>query len=155
MPSDEELLDVLKGILEPEGALRDIVIQPASLDQCERCIRWVRYSYRTSYSEDGQELEWKGSYAEAVAACEAHSTLLQANVEGALYNCHCFSSEYLEFDVDPREFTDEVRRQGLLDFMRGLALQADQDVALHFEPWSAVRASLVYSSTKRNFKMTS
>ncbi len=45
-------------------------------------------------------------------------------------NCHFFTTEEIEFDIDPREITGESDFQALTEFMRFVGLKLSRRVAL-------------------------
>ncbi len=49
------------------------------------------------------------------------SVLLLVDIGGPLMACHFFSPDEIEFDLDPREFSEQRHLDGLIRFMRLLA----------------------------------
>jgi hypothetical protein len=45
-------------------------------------------------------------------------------------NCHFFTTEETEFDLDPAEVSDPAKLDGLFKFMKGLASAVVKDVVL-------------------------
>jgi hypothetical protein len=50
-----------------------------------------------------------------------------------LANCHFFTAEEIEFDIDPRDVKGQRELNALFDFMRCLAQATDKDVVLTAE----------------------
>ena len=56
--------------------------------------------------------------------------LLSVRFCGVLANCHFFTPEEIEFDIDPREVVGQTELDGLFGFMSCLAEAVGQDVIL-------------------------
>jgi hypothetical protein len=56
--------------------------------------------------------------------------LLWIDVSGVMLACHFFDQNEIEFDLDPREVTDETRAEAVFNFMKRLADELDKDVIM-------------------------
>ena len=49
---------------------------------------------------------------------------------GVLANCHFFTPDEIEFDIDPREVVGQPQLDGVFEFMRSLAQSVGRDAIL-------------------------
>ena len=84
--------------------------------------------------------EFTGAWQEATFPCnidrlfptgpESQLTTLSLHVSGVRVNCHFFTPEEIEFDLDPAEVNDPANLDGLFAFMKGLATAVGKEVVL-------------------------
>jgi hypothetical protein len=115
-----------------DGALRDLYVQATSLKDWRNFLHFLRCRQDVQYRLDG---------VDATLPCEVEGLfepkdklrLVQINLSGILLNCHCFSEEEIELDLDPREVEDATKFEQLLRFMRELAEALLKPVFLTYE----------------------
>src|SRR5581483_11032728 len=71
------------------------------------------------------------------------SLLLRLNVGGLWVNCHFFQDDEIEFDLDPREVTDEQRYEALMGFMVDLGRATGRRVVMTPESSSGTAPGFV------------
>ncbi len=115
-----------------QGGLLDIYVDPASLLDWELFIRTLPvWPYKTEYSQDLQAMPIPTDVSDIFfIAREEASTLLKIFAGAIQVNCHFFSEDELEFDIDPRDVDSAADFDSLLGFMRRLGLLLKQPVKL-------------------------
>src|SRR5262245_64131257 len=73
---------------------------------------------------------------------ENSRSLLSVNVGNLLLNCHFFTVDEIEFDLDPREVKVEGDLEELFDFLRRLCRISNKQTALRSEEHTSELQSL-------------
>jgi hypothetical protein len=124
----------VRGEFAFDGSWRDIYILNATLSDWQRMLDGLRASgFDLGYQLDGQPAEFPSSAESAFALVEEHSQLLSVRFAGILANCHFFTPNEIEFDIDPREITGQERLDSLLGFMQFLTDCVGKEVVLSSE----------------------
>lgn len=58
-----------------------------------------------------------------------HSILMSINTNGAFINCHFFSEDEIEFDIDPKEVKSKSEANAVFEFMKNLSKILDKDIS--------------------------
>ena len=104
---------------EPDGALRDIYVSPASADDWQRALNFIRqHCTEPSYSLDGQASSLPVSVAEVFSARALASPLLTFRFGGIQFAAHFFAEDELEFDFCPGEIRGQSDLDSLLAFIQ-------------------------------------
>jgi hypothetical protein len=124
-------LATLADDLAPDGTLRHIYVFGTDLKDWDRVLAHIAKSYttveywldRTRYSSLPR--------AEAIFAIQQHfSSLLRVTLNGVIFQCHFFTPDEIEFDIDPREIDTPERLQALLEFVEGLGQSTGKTVVV-------------------------
>ena len=109
----------VKDDFEPDGGLRDIYVFATDSDDWQRVLDAVQeWDPNTRVLIDDELIEKPWSAKKLLNERSEHSILWIVNLgEGVRAHSHFFSSDEIEFDIDPREFTGPSQLQGLEDFM--------------------------------------
>jgi hypothetical protein len=104
-----------------DGSWRDVYVLKTGTAEWDTMLRWLEQEYGDAvrYSFEGLHGPIPASSSEIFASRESGSPWLEVDLEGLILKCHFFSSEEIEFDLDPKEVND-FRFRALQHFMRSL-----------------------------------
>ena len=104
---------------EFDGSWRDIYVLNTTIYDWQRLIDFLRSSaYLLIYKVDYEETLLPQSVEQALKKRYGASPLLSINIGTVILNCHFFTEEEIEFDIDPREIVSAVQSEQVLAFMR-------------------------------------
>ena len=86
--------------------------------------------YEHSCTVDGEKSELPSLAKEIFDAKHEFKPLLHLTVGSAILNCHFFTDEEIEFDLDPREIQSERQAEQIFAFMRQIGELLDKEVIL-------------------------
>lgn len=115
---------------EWDGSWRDIYVFETTLEDWQLLFELIRTQYRLQASADGivQSLPSTDEELHVMSReCNSHWTI---RVGGILIVCHFFSSEQMEFHIDPREVTSQADLDTLLAFIQRLGDAIKKSVVL-------------------------
>jgi len=119
---------------EPDGALRDIYVQNATLADWQIALDLIRRGYApVTFTRDGVEGALPPSAADAFADRADAALSLKFEVGGIELACYFFTPTEIEFDLPPAQVNSEERFGALQDFLRALATTLRKPVVLSFE----------------------
>jgi hypothetical protein len=121
-----------KKAFEFDGSWRDIYITETELKDWKTLLEFFgegHYPVRYLVNEVEQPL---GTNAWQIFQDkkEDKAPLLWIDVSGVMLACHFFDQNEIEFDLDPREVTDENRAEAVFNFMKQIADELDKDVIM-------------------------
>jgi hypothetical protein len=127
-------LSVQQGF-NPDGALRDVYIAPASASLWNEFIEWVpRAGYRSEFWHGQSKKTLPPEFQEIKRLQLTDPTILKLFLScGVQINCHFFTDEEIEMDVDPTEIQDQESFENLLEFLRALARALKRDARVTYE----------------------
>jgi hypothetical protein len=120
---------------EPDGALRDIYVAPTTTTHWQRfLIRLEASPFNFRFTHRGLAIPTITSFDQALRLRESDPVLLQITLSnGVTVNCHFFTVDEIELDVDPREVVGPVEVEALRDFVQWLADSVGQRAIVTFE----------------------
>ena len=124
-----------------DGSLRDLIIEDASITDWEHV--WSLHSaagVNCTFTVDGSQATRPATVQDVFALGENHHVLASFLIDSIIYNCHFFSRDEIEFDLDPREIDGAEAAQKLAKFMERLCHLTDRLVRL--TPESLPRVSI-------------
>jgi len=128
---DEMTWDTVRGEFAFDGSWRDIYAFRTDIADWQRMLDAIRSAgYKIVYFRNDQPTEMPAEACQAFplpGECDRRLSVWFANV---LANCHFFTAEEIEFDIDPREVKGPMELNALFGFMRCLAQAMDRDVVL-------------------------
>ncbi len=105
-----------------DGSLRDILILGTDLTSWQRMLDRLRTAgYDLEYFCDNQPSELPANVSEAFPLSLERNRRLSVRFAGVLANCHFFTPEVIEFDIDTREIRGQEQLDAVFEFMRCLA----------------------------------
>ena len=128
--------DLLSERLEPDGSLRDIYVRDAHEQVWAAFLAALSGSaFRYLVTHGDRPLDRLFTTFEAAAALrKTDSVLLQIDLSPTLTaNCHFFSAEEIELDIDPRHLPDAAAVSKVVEFMEWLARAVNRPVLLTSE----------------------
>jgi hypothetical protein len=114
-----------------DGSLRDIYVLDTQLQDWCAAANFIARRYRFEFTGGWQEAIFPRDIGQLFpTGPERQLTALSLDVSGVRVNCHFFTADEIEFDLDPAEVSDPSRLDGLFAFMKGLASAVGKDVLL-------------------------
>jgi len=114
-----------------DGSWRDIYLFRTEIADWQRMLDALREAgYSMAYFRDGQSTELPHDASQAFPLpeqCDRHLSVRFADVQA---NCHFFTVEEIEFDIDPREVKGQRQLDALFAFMRRLAEAVSKEAVL-------------------------
>lgn len=136
---------------EPDGALRDIYVHGTSIDHWRTLFDMLRRDYDLEFFVDSTGREIPIAVDEAFAIRDTASPMLRFRIGGIVIVCHFFTTDEIEFDVDPREVTSQAALDELLGFLRRVGDTVGRAVILTYE--SDERHPFIsYEPSRREFE---
>ncbi|CAN5518693.1 hypothetical protein BH18ACI3_BH18ACI3_03320 [soil metagenome] len=116
---------------EFDGSWRDIYVLNTTISHWQLLIDFLRSDiYEYSCTIDGEKAELPSFAKEIFGADFEFKPLLHLTVGSAILNCHFFTDEEIEFDLDPREIQSERQAEQIFVFMRQIGELLDKEVIL-------------------------
>jgi hypothetical protein len=114
-----------------DGSWRDIYVMGAGIAGWQRMLDWLRLSgYDYTYYRSEQPAELPTRVEDIFPYAAECDRLLSEQFRGVLANCHFFTPDEIEFDIDPRQVTCQPQLDAVISFMSGLADSVERDAIL-------------------------
>ncbi|HYE16860.1 MAG TPA: hypothetical protein VEA69_00325 [Tepidisphaeraceae bacterium] len=114
-----------------DGSWRDIYVSDTDLQAWQRVLDRLRQGpYKLVYHGAGAAAELPATAADAFPAEGEADRVLSVYIAGVRANCHFFTRDEIEFDIDPREVQGQGQLDGVLAFMRLLSDATGKDAVL-------------------------
>lgn len=108
---------LLQQVFEVDGSYRDIYVHNTAVEDWQKLIDWLRTSSYT-LTFRGLENETLPENVQTIfERNEELNSFMSVDIGEAILNCHFVWEKDIEFDLDPREMTDEKIVQRVFDFM--------------------------------------
>lgn len=121
----------VRGVFVFDGAWLGIYIFSTDLSDWQRALDKLRLGgYELGYYRDGEPANTPVDASQGFTDRESVNPLLSVRFAGILANSHFFSTDEIEFDIDPREITNQAQLDALIDFMHTLAEAVGKEVVL-------------------------
>lgn len=131
---DEIAWETVRDEFTFDGSWRDIYVFRTTIADWQRMWDAIRSAgYGLTYFRAGHSAEIPTKVEDAFPLPDECDRRLSVCFAGILANCHFFTTEEIEFDIDPREVQGQQQLNALLEFMRCLAQATDKDVVLTAE----------------------
>lgn len=119
-----------------DGSLRDLYVLHTDLSDWERMLDFVgdgSFPFPFILEDEVVKRLPKAAVLFADPENRVGSTLLSVRVGNMWLNCHFFTTDEIEFDLDPREVLGAADFEALLGFMQSLGQTLNQPVILTTE----------------------
>ena len=114
-----------------DGSWRDIYVLETKIFYWQLLIDFLRSGvYEYSCTIGGEKAELPFFAKEIFDADFEFKPLLHLTVGSAILNCHFFTDEEIEFDLDPREIQSEHQAEQIFAFMRQTGELLEKEVVL-------------------------
>jgi hypothetical protein len=131
---DEIAWETVRDEFAFDGSWRDICVFGATIAEWQRMMDVIRsVGYRLTYFCADQPTELPAKAVDAFPLPGECDRRLSVWFSDVLANCHFFTVDEIEFDIDPREVKGQRELNALFGFMRCLARATDKDVVLTAE----------------------
>jgi hypothetical protein len=139
-------------IFEWDGSWRDIYVLGTDVHDWQKLLDFLRaYEYPIKYYQAGEEVLMPERAGQIFAQRGVVAPLLSVDVRGVTVISHFFWPGDIEFDIDPREVSEESRVEGIFDFMERVGRLLEKDVILTPENMQEI-ALVRYDSTANTIK---
>lgn len=116
---------------EFDGSWRDIYVLNTTVSDWQLLLDFLRSDvYEFSYTIDEEKTVLPILAKQVFDARQEFSPLLQVNLGSVALNCHFFTDEEIEFDIDPREIQSEHHAEAIFNFMRQIGQTLKKEVIL-------------------------
>ena len=121
--------------LKPDGSLRDIYIFQTNSSLWNKFISLMSGSgLKLEFWHGENEMPLPNNIEEIKALQNRDPTTLKIFIEGGVQiNCHFFTEDEIEMDVDPKEICDKQNFDGLVLFLKWLAKELEKSIHLTHE----------------------
>lgn len=123
-----------EGEFEFDGSLRDIYVLDTTIDDWEQIINLAHSgTYKIKYAVNGDEFPLPQHASTIFARQDGVNVMLSLCVGTATLNCHFFTAEEIEFDLDPREIRTKSQANEILAFMSHIGRTLNKSVVMTAE----------------------
>jgi hypothetical protein len=116
-----------------DGGLRDIYVFGTTPEDWETAYRFLIARYPHLFRLDGVEVVAPPHVHPILGAAHDAAVLLALHVDGLHVNCHFFTADEIELDLDPREVVDDRSFQAVTLLLSGLGRLLDKRAVLTYE----------------------
>ncbi|MHB0936335.1 MAG: hypothetical protein ACYDCO_17755 [Armatimonadota bacterium] len=130
--------DKCKAMFDVDGTLRDIYILNTTVDDWQKVLDALRAcGYSLLPLQDGHAggLPLDASAIFALHDQDQLGPSISVEDSGVTFNCHFFTKDEIEFDVDPREITSQTQFEVVLRFMQVISRATGKEAILTPENW--------------------
>jgi hypothetical protein len=114
-----------------DGALRDVVVEPADTPDWQRAYDYVRVLAAQGVARlESSPQDLPRDVVEMFALRDSNWPWLHVFLDSVQVNCHFFGELAVEFDVDPRDLISAQAAARLFAFIEGLATALGRPVDL-------------------------
>jgi hypothetical protein len=132
--------DAVRGEFDlDDGSWRDIYVFDTKMADWQQMLDSLRASpYQVQYFRNREPAELPNAAAEAFPLPDECDRMLSVTFSGVLANCHFFTEDEIEFDIDPREVKGQAELDALFGFMHLLADSVGKEAVLSPENFRQV-----------------
>jgi hypothetical protein len=114
-----------------DGSRRDLYVLHTDITHWQSLIDFLHTdAYKTVFKADNKIVAMPTDIAEIFKKRDEISMLMSIDLDGIVINCHFFTDEEIEFDIDPREINSEEKMRQVFEFMRRLGRMFQKNVIL-------------------------
>ena len=119
-----------KNEFEWDGSLLDLYTLDIHISHWQRLIELLQGTYSTIFTADGNVTSMPKDVADIFHLREEKNVLMAIELDGIQINCHFFTEDEIEFDIDPREISTEEKATRLFEFMQIIGKTLQKEVIL-------------------------
>jgi hypothetical protein len=114
-----------------DGSLRDIYIHGTTVQDWQKLLTFLRSSsYPLELISGGHQRPIPEQIEDIFLLAHADGVTLRVDAAHLALNCHFYTSQEIEFDLDPRDMNSEQQIARLLDFLRTIGRLLHKAVVL-------------------------
>ncbi len=121
--------DECKAAFYADGSLRDIYVHNTMAADWGKFLKYVS-SLKTSCFRDGKPDQLPTQVPEIFKKSGISSLLLVIELGKVKLNCHFFTVDEIELDIDPKEVTSQQELDAVIDVLVGIGRSLSKDVFL-------------------------
>lgn len=127
--------EVLDNVFFNDGSLRDIYVIGVNLRDWQKFVDWIWTStWDIVFYKDGHITVYEeNDVAHFFEEKDNHSILMSINTNCILINCHFYSEDEIELDIDPKEVKSKSEANAVFEFMKNLSKILDKESILTVE----------------------
>jgi hypothetical protein len=128
-----EIWNLIKEEMKPDGSLRDIYVLDSNLLDWKNLLQSLKSAVienRFNLNEDEVRLDEVNLEEHFSGESEWRLPSLKLFQDGVQLNCHFFTEDEIEFDLDPKEITGEKKASVIFEFMKFLSGSTGKDSIL-------------------------
>ncbi|MDA8413163.1 MAG: hypothetical protein M0023_05170 [Desulfobacteraceae bacterium] len=101
-----------------DGSYRDIYVFNTNVAIWQQFLDFLKSNNIAHYFRGEEKVEQLNDLATFFKERAEHGSLiLSIDINGVIFNCHFFTETEIDFDIDPKEITDETKAIGVFKFM--------------------------------------
>ncbi len=113
-----------------DGSLRDIYVLKTSESDWDEFLSYIRSrGFSCRYTRDNVEADLPHRVADPLSD-QTCAHLLAIDIGDIVLNCHFFTVEDIEVDLEPNAVTSQAELEIVLNFMRDVGIHLSKDVVL-------------------------
>lgn len=122
----------METVFKNDGSLRDIYILSTKLEDWQLFLDFIKEEkWKVEFYKDSQRTNYIGfNAAELFIKKKNYVTKMTVILEGLSVNCHFFSEDEIELDIDPVEVNSISRAESIFYFMVELANRLNREVRI-------------------------
>lgn len=114
-----------------DGSLRDIYVHGTTVQDWQKLLTFLRSSaYSLELIGGGQQGPIPEQVEDIFLFAHTDGVTLRMDTAHLALNCHFYTSQEIEFDLDPRDMSSEQQIARLLDFLRTIGRLLHKAVVL-------------------------
>ena len=112
-----------------DGSLRDVYVRNTAFEDWNRFLAYASL-HSTSYSVDGEPRPLPAQASEIFEEGDRKAHLLAIKFGEVVLNCHFFTVDELELDIDPRQVTSQHALDVIVQALTNIGKALKKDVIL-------------------------
>jgi len=131
--------------------VRDVYVHGTSIEHWRTVFDMLRRTFDLEFLVDGAPLVIPATVDDAFAIRDTASPALRFRVGGIVVICHFFTTDAIEFDIDPGDVTSQASLDELLGFLRSVGDTVGRTVILTHEG-DEQRPFISYEPSRKEFE---
>ena len=134
--------DACKAAFYVDGSLRDIYVHNTTAADWGKFLKYTS-TLKTSYFRNGEPDQLPVQASKIFQEIQNSSLLLVVKLGNVNLNCHFFTEDDIELDIDPKEVTSQREFDAVVGVIVGIGKSLDMDVVLTDENSSEIKMARV------------
>jgi hypothetical protein len=114
-----------------DGSLRDIYLLGTNEQDWQKLLTFLHTSsYSVRFIIAGEQQPIPEGIGDVFSLVDTHGGMLQIDTDHLKLHCYFYTYEEIEFDIDPRNISNERQIFRLLNFMRMVGIALSKEIVL-------------------------